>query len=143
MSCAPVADRLRALCERLAAEGATPAALDDARALGADVKELEVELAALRDLTVATSRLAEQVGAMAALDHELRQPALAIPAERGTGLGLVICRELARAMDGRGELCDDDERPAGEPWPWPPRTVFRVVLPAAPDGGRPGGERAS
>jgi C4-dicarboxylate-specific signal transduction histidine kinase len=49
--------------------------------------------------------------------------------DRGTGLGLVICRELLRAVGGSVELCEPEAIEALAPWPRPIRTLFRARLP--------------
>ncbi|MBI4508391.1 MAG: hypothetical protein HY698_02065 [Deltaproteobacteria bacterium] len=54
---------------------------------------------------------------------------------RGTGLGLVIVRELARAVDGCVELCDEEQVERLAPWPRPIRTAFCVTLQATRNPG--------
>jgi signal transduction histidine kinase len=53
-------------------------------------------------------------------------------ADRGTGLGLVICRELARSVGGTVDLCEVDAVTGLPPWPRPLRTLVRLSLPALP-----------
>jgi signal transduction histidine kinase len=48
----------------------------------------------------------------------------------GTGLGLVICRELLRAAGGHVELAEELIAELA-PWPRAVKTLFRVTLPAA------------
>jgi C4-dicarboxylate-specific signal transduction histidine kinase len=50
--------------------------------------------------------------------------------DRGTGLGLVICRELARTAGGAIDVCDADTITRLAPWPRPIRTLVRLTLPA-------------
>lgn len=50
--------------------------------------------------------------------------------EAGTGLGLAVSREIARAVGGTLMLLE-----AAGPWPEPAVTVFKLTLPAAPGSG--------
>jgi two-component system C4-dicarboxylate transport sensor histidine kinase DctB len=51
-------------------------------------------------------------------------------ADRGTGLGLVISRELARAAGGSIEVCEHEAVERLKPWPRPIHTLVRLTLPA-------------
>jgi C4-dicarboxylate-specific signal transduction histidine kinase len=51
--------------------------------------------------------------------------------DRGTGLGLVICRELVRTAGGTIDVAGAELIAARGPWPRPIRTLVRVILPVS------------